>query len=111
MFGANSAIRSMTASPNGLALVVPGPQLRRQLVRRVLDEARDHVLAGRRHRRVDEGRDDHVDVGLGAEPVVLRVVVGLLHLVEARREGDRPAEVLADAGQAREVGQPIDRQG
>ena len=83
-----------------LALVVPRPELRGQLVRRVLDEAADHVLAGRRHRRVDEGRDDHVDVRLAAEAAVLRVVVGLLHLVDRRAEADRAAEVLAGAGQA-----------
>src|SRR5262245_24554654 len=40
-----------------LALVVPRPELGRQLVGRVLDEAADHVLAWRRHRRVDQGRE------------------------------------------------------
>ena len=80
-----------------LALVVPGAQLGRELVRRVLDEAADDVLAGRRHRRVDEGRDDHVDVRPAAEVAVLRVVVGLLHLVDrraearSRRGGARPS--------------------
>ena len=64
MFGANSAIRSTTASPNASRWSSQRPELRRQLVRRVLDEAADHVLAGRRHRRVDERRDDHVDVRL-----------------------------------------------
>jgi hypothetical protein len=37
-----------------LALVVPRPELGCELVRRVLDEAADDVLAGRRHRRVDQ---------------------------------------------------------
>ena len=45
----------------GLALLVPGAL--GQLVRRVLDEAAHDVLAGRRHARVDQGGDDHVDIG------------------------------------------------
>src|SRR5689334_19606873 len=81
-----------------LALVVPRAELRSELVRRVLDEAADDVLAGRRHRRVDERRDDHVDVGLAAEPVVLGVVVRLLHLLDGWAEADGTAEMLAGAG-------------
>src|SRR6185369_456901 len=91
-----------------LALVIPRPELGRQLVRRVLDEAADDVLAGRRHRRVDQGRDDHVDVGLAAEVPVLRVVVGGLHVVDRRAEADRAAEMLARAGQTAEVRQAVD---
>ena len=90
-----------------LALVVPGAQLRRELVGRVLDEAADDVLAGWRHRRVDQGRDDHVDVRATAEAAVLGVVVGLLHLLDRRAEADRAAQVLALAGQAGEVREPV----
>ena len=110
MFGANSAIRSMTASPNASRWSSQVPSSGASLYGRVLDEAADDVLAGRRHGRVDQGRDDHVDVRLAAEVAVLRVVVGLLHLVDRRAEADRAAQVLAVARQAREVGQPIDRQ-
>ena len=60
-----------------------------QVVGRVLHEAAHDVLAGRRHRRVDERRDDHVDVRPAAEPPVLGVVVGPLHVVERRAEADR----------------------
>ena len=94
----------------GLAVVVPGAQGRVQVVRRVLDEAADDVLAGRGHRRVDEGRNDHVDVRPAAPAAVLRVVVGALHVVERGAVADRPAEVLALAGQAGEVGQAVDGQ-
>src|SRR5260221_698210 len=44
------------------------------------------VLARRRHRRVDERRDDDVDVRLRAEAVVLRVVVGPFHRLDGRSE-------------------------
>ena len=92
-----------------LAVVVPGPEARVELVRGVLDEAADDVLAGRRHRRVDQGRDDHVDVRPLRPAAVLRVVVGALHVVDAGAEADRAAQVVALAGQAGEVGQPVDR--
>ena len=65
------------------------------------------MLAGRGHGRVDERRDDHVDVGPAAPAPVLGVVVGALHVVDRRAEADRAAEVLAGAGQAREVRQSI----
>ena len=110
MFGATSAIRSIDRVAERLAVVVPRPEARVEVVRRVLDEAADDVLAGRRHRRVDQGRDDHVDVRPAAPVAVLGVVVGALHVVDRGAEADRPAQVLADAGQAREVGQAIDGQ-
>ena len=65
-----------------LALLVPAAERRVELVGRVLHEAAHHVLARRRHRRVDQGGDDDVDVGLRAEAAVLRVVVGPLHVID-----------------------------
>ena len=95
MFGRELGDRVDDGVAERLALVVPGRRAPGQLVRRVLDEAADDVLAGRRHRRVDQGRDDHVDVRPAAEAAVLGVVVGLLHVVERRAEADGAAEVLA----------------
>src|SRR6266540_6158667 len=48
--------------PKRLAIVVPRTETRVEVIWRVLDEAADHVLAGRRHRRINERRNDHVDV-------------------------------------------------
>ena len=44
-----------------LALVIPGRAV--QVIRRVLHEARHHVLAGRRHRRVREAGNDDIHIG------------------------------------------------
>jgi len=65
----------------GFALLVPGPFP--QLVGRVLHEAGQDVLAGRRHRRVGQGGDDHVDVRARGELAVLGLVVGPLHVFDA----------------------------
>ena len=108
MFGARSAMVSMTASPKASRWSSQVPL--GELVRRVLDEAADDVLAGRRHGRVDQGRDDHVDVGAPAEAAGLGVVVGPLHVVERGAEADGAAQVLALTGQAGEVGQPVEGQ-
>ena len=89
-----------------LPLVVPGPL--RKVVRRVLHEAAHDVLAGRRHARVDERGDDHVDVRPPAEGAGLRVVVRLLHVVERGREADGAPQVLTRTGQAGEVGQAVE---
>ena len=48
--------------------------------------------------------------GLRAEPAVLGVVVGALHVVDRRAKRDRAAEVLADARQAAEVRQAVERE-
>ena len=81
-----------------LALLVPGAL--GEVVRRVLHEAADDVLAGRRHARVDQRGDDHVDVRAAAEAAGLGVVVGLLHVVEDGAEADGAPKVLAGARQA-----------
>ena len=75
-----------------------------QAVRRVLHEAAHDVLARRSHRRIHEGRDDHVDVRAPAEAPGLCVVVGPLHVLHRRAEADRPPQVVALARQAGEVG-------
>ena len=90
----------------GSVPLVPGGQL----VGRVLDEAAHHVLAGRRHGPIDEGRDDHVDVRTPAEAPRLCIVVGKLHVVDPRAEADRATQVLAFAGQACELGKPVQRE-
>ena len=95
MFGAYSAIVSITVSPNASRWSSQVPSL--QVVRRVLHEARHHVLARRRDRRIGEARDHHVDVRPPREAPVLRLVVGALHVVDARRDRDRAAQVRAGA--------------
>ena len=75
-----------------LAVLVPAA-LFLQVIRRVLHEARHHVLARRRDRRIGQARDHHVDVGLARVAPVLRLVVGALHVVDARRDRHRAAQV------------------
>ena len=58
----------------------------RQLVGRVLHEARENVFARRRERRVGERRNHHVDVGVRRPVPVFRFVVGLLHVLDAGRD-------------------------
>src|SRR5262249_29050138 len=79
-----------------LLLVVPAAL---QVVRRVLDEAREDVLARRRDGRIRQARYDDVDIGARREAPVLRLVVRLLHVRDGRRDGDRAAEVRAFPGQ------------
>ena len=58
------------------------------VVGRVLNEAGDDVLARWRDARIDQRRDDDVDVGRSGELAVLGLVVGRLQIVDARRDGD-----------------------
>ena len=64
-----------------------------QLVRRVLHEERHHMLAGGSDRRVDDGRNRALEDRVCGRASVLGVVERLLHVVERRRDVDRPAEV------------------
>src|SRR5256712_13882625 len=64
-----------------------------QRVRRVLDEARHDVLARRGEGRVQGRGDAHVDERAMGEVPVLRVVVRLLDVVDARADGDRALEL------------------
>ena len=91
-----------------LALIVP--RAFGQRVRRVLDEARHHVLAGRRHRRIGQRRNHHVHVRAPRKPPVLRIVVGALHVVDAGRDRDRAAQMRSGAGKRREVRQRVERE-
>ena len=63
MFGKRSSSVSITFWPNASRFCVVPQRAALEVVRRVLHEAAHHVLAGRRHRRVDERRHDAVDVG------------------------------------------------
>ena len=98
----------MTLSPNSSLLLVPRAFF--QLVGRVLHEARHHVLARRRDRRIGQARDHHVDVGPARVAAVLGVVVGALHVIDAGRNRDRAAQVLAFSRHAGEVGQRVERE-
>ena len=99
MFGARSAMVSTTVSPKASRCSSQVPSARwygayctKQLTT---------CLPGGAMRRVDERRDDHVDVRPAAEAAGLGVVVGLLHVVERGREADGAAQVLAGARQRR----------
>src|SRR6476659_9129015 len=96
--------------PERLALGVVPDLAVGQVIRGVLDEAAHDVVARRRHRGIDQGGDDHVDVGTRRRTAVLRVVVGVLDVVDARRERDRAAEPLTRARLARELGQTVERE-
>ena len=81
-----------------------------EIVRRVLHEARHHVLSRRRHVRVDHGREDHVEIRALRDLPILGVVVGALDVINARADGHRAAMQdrilsLAFEWQCREVGQ------
>ena len=92
-----------------LALVVPGA--RRQLVRRVLHEAREDVLARRRDRRIGQRRDHHVHVRPPRELAVLRLVVGALHVVDARaRSRSRRAGAARRPACTVKFGQRVERE-
>src|SRR5690606_2940566 len=56
-----------------------GPVAALDLVWAVLDEAAHEVLSRRCHRRVGDGRDDHVDVRVLGPGAFLPVVVGAFH--------------------------------
>src|SRR5439155_14663937 len=86
-----------------VALPVPRPGF--ELVRRVLHETRQDVLARRRYGRIGERRNHHVDVRPPREFAVLRLIVGALHVVDAWRNRVRAAQVRTRTGQAREIGQ------
>src|SRR3954470_6261690 len=91
-----------------LALVVPSP--RRQLVRRVLHEARQNVFAWRRDGGIGQRWNDHVHIGTARKLAVLRLVVGALHVIDARRDRDRAAQVRTLARLAGKVRQRIQRE-
>ena len=62
-----------------------------EIVRRVLHEARHHVLSGRRHVGVDHGWEDHVEIRALRDLPILGVVVGALDVINARADGHRAA--------------------
>src|SRR5277367_5053220 len=90
----------------GFALTVPGAL--RQLVRRVLHEAGEYVLAWRSYARVRQARYDHIDVGSTREMAILGVVVGALHVLDARRDRNRATKVRAGPGYGFEIGETIE---
>ena len=81
-----------------------------QLVGRVLHEARHHVLARRRDRRVGQAGNHHVDVRPARVAPVLGIVVGALHVIDAGRNRNCAAQMLPFSGHAGEVGQRIERE-
>ena len=64
------------------------------------------MLARRRERRVGQARNHDVDVRTPREAAVLRVVVGALHVLDARRHRDRAAQVRAGPGLHVKLGRP-----
>ena len=91
-----------------LALLVPDAL--RQMIGRVLHEARHDVLTRWRDAGIGERRDDDVDVGLPRKPSVLGRVVGALHVVDARGYRDGAAQVRAGARQRGELRKRIERE-
>ncbi len=51
----------------------------------------------------------HVDIGTAREVAVLGVVVSPLHVFDARRNGNRAAQVRAGSGHTFEIGQGVER--
>ena len=90
----------------GFALVVPGAL--RQLVRRVLHEAGEYVLARWSYARIRQARYDHIDVGSAGEMAVLGVVVSALHVLDARGDRNRAAKVRAGPGHGFEIGEAVE---
>ena len=68
------------------------------------------MLARRRHIRVDEGLDRRIDVGVLAEPSVLRGVVGALHVLHGRRDVDEAAVLIDAIAERGVVGDPVERE-
>ncbi len=88
----------------GGALVVPAPPLR-QPVRELLREQAGDVHPRRGEGRVDRRRDRHLDDRRARPAVRAGVGVGAVHIVEARRDDDAAAVVLAVAGERGKVGE------
>ena len=63
-----------------------------EMPRRVLEQRGDDVGAFGSERRVGEGRDRRLEIGLRGDPAVLRVVECSLEVVEARSDDDSPAQ-------------------
>jgi hypothetical protein len=63
-----------------------------EMPRRVLKQRGDDVGAFGGERRVGEGRDRRLEIGLRGDPPVLRVVECSLEVVEARSDDDSPAQ-------------------
>ena len=82
------------------------PSVAAQVIGRVLHEARHHVLARRRHARVDHDGDDDVHVRPAREGAVLRVVVGALEVIDARRDRDGAARCGPAPGRQLKSGRP-----
>ncbi len=75
----------------------------------VLHEHAHKVLAGRRHGRVAERRDHHVDVGVLRPGARLPVVVGALHALHRVDEMHVAVHQRAALGQRRERRQAVER--
>ena len=88
-------------------LVVPGAAVA-QLVGGVLDEHGRHVLAGRRHGRVDLARDQQVEIGVGGPAPGLPVVVGALQALQRVRAVQVALEEGRTLGRGREVGHGVE---
>ena len=109
MFGAYSAIVLTTVSPNASRCSSQLPL--GEMVGRVLHEARHHVLARRRDRRIGQARDDDVDVraaartGRTSRRRTRAPCSRCPARSKSRRAGGGPAP-----GRQREVRQPIERE-
>jgi len=78
------------------------------VVRRVLNKAANYVLAWRGHRRIDERWDDHIDVRPLREIAIFSLVVSLLEVLDARRDGYIAIEVRSITRTAGKLGQSVD---
>ena len=68
------------------------------------------MFSRRRDGRIGERGNHHVNVGAAGKFAVLGLVVGALHIFHRRRNGNRAAQMMARAGQAGEIGQPVERE-
>src|SRR5580692_11538819 len=78
-----------------------------QLVRRVLHEAGQHMLSRRRHRRISQRRNHHVNIRMPGKVPVLRVVISSLHVFDGGGNRNRAAQVSAWSGHALKVRQRV----
>ncbi len=110
MLGACSAMASMTASPKASRCASSHVSPGFRWYGAYCTKHDITCLPGGASAGSTQRRNDHVDVGPAREVAVLRVVVGPLHVVDARRNRDGAAQMLAAPGQAGEVGQRVERQ-
>ena len=68
------------------------------------------MLSGRRHRWIGKTRNNAIDIGPAREVAILGIVIRLLHILDARRNRDRAAQMISKSRHALEVGKGVQRQ-